>query len=231
MEKNGTNLLLEQWEQKERERQIEQYNMARKKLYGIYLPVMFVIIVGALVGIGVMVEATIQEIFRIHVVAGLGLFVLSALPLMFMNSKPRVINRFIKELQKEQNAVLQTEEDKYAYAKDMLENGNGNIYKFLYNNDMVRVFFGKRFILHKDVTYYILVDAQKVEALSLDGYSFGKGAGRTRGYYIVFHYPSSGKKSLFFDVDKKKMRFDGEGNRDEVFDIIKNTYNIPVIEK
>ncbi|AOT71835.1 hypothetical protein [Geosporobacter ferrireducens] len=231
MNENSITSLLEEWEQTEKKRIMEQAVKVSKRFYHVYLPIMFVVIVGMLVGIGIMVEAPVKQILTMHVGIGVGLFAFNALILMFVFSKSRLVKKLMKELRKEIDETLETEEDRLAFARDMLENGNHNMYTYRFYNNMLRVLFGKRFILQKDVTYYILIDTQKVEGISVDRHSLGHGAGRTENNYVVFHYPPSGKKSLIFDVDKKKMRFDGKGNRDDVFQKAQSTYNIPVIQK
>ncbi|TCK92572.1 hypothetical protein EDC19_1721 [Natranaerovirga hydrolytica] len=226
MNEQSATSLLEQWEQIEQERITEQSIKHSQKVYKVHIPIVFVVTVGLLVGLGIFVGAPLQQIMKVHLIAGLVLSSFTALILVGIFNKKNLIKMVTKQLKKEIN-TLEPEEEKMDFAKDMLENGEYNVYSYTQNINDLRVLFGGRFILQKGAGYYVLIDTQKVERISIQQDALD----RSNLKDIHFYYASSSKMPKFLKNNRKSIRFYKSTDRDEVLKRIQDTYNLSMIEK
>ncbi len=225
MNELSTMSLLEQWELSEQEKIEEQSIKLSQKVYKVHIPITFLVTVGLLVALGIFVGASLQQILKIHFIAGLILSSVTALILVSISNKKRLIKSFTTQLKKEID-TLENDEEKMNFAKDMLENGDFNVYAYTHFVNDLRVLFGERFILQKDTGFYILIDTQKVEGISTEKDAFDRSS-----YSVInFHYPSSSKISKFFKNNIKIMKFIKSTDRDEVFKRIQDKYNMPLVQ-
>jgi hypothetical protein len=226
MSEQSTMSLLEKWEQTEQEKIVNQAIKFSQKVYKVHIPITYGVTVGLLVALGIFVGASFKEILKIHLIAGLVLSSITALVLVGVYNKKRLIKTLTHQLKKEIK-TLDNEIDKMNFAYDMLENGNQNIYAYTHYVNDLRVLFGERFILQKNSGYYVLIDTKKIEGISTEKDAYD----RSHCIVINFHYPTSSKISKFIKNNIKTMRFIKSTDRDAVLKRIQDTYTIPYIQK